>query len=113
MLEAILGWVGTAGSLVAYTLLVRGRLAPRSQLYLGMNAAAATLAGTASVIYGAWPSAASNFVWVIMSVYPAIADMRRRTTERRALRDIAIVDADADTALLATAPIRVMGGAST
>ncbi|MGP6176265.1 CBU_0592 family membrane protein [Microbacterium sp. A196] len=110
MLEAILGWVGTVGSLVAYTLLVRGRLAPRSQLYLGMNAAAATLAGTASVIYGAWPSAASNFVWVIMSVYPAIADMRRRAVGRRKVIEIA--DADIDRALPATVPIPVMGGAA-
>lgn len=85
MLEAILGWVGTAGSLVAYMLLVRGYLAARSRVYLGMNATAAMLAGTASLIYGAWPSAASNFLWVCMSVYPAVVDMSRgRGAECRA-----------------------------
>lgn len=102
MLEAILGWVGTVGSLVAYTLLVRGRLAPRSPTYLGANAVAATLAGTASVIYGAWPSAASNFVWVVMSIYPVIADMRGRAVERRAASDIETT-ADAEQVIPATA----------
>ncbi|WP_109212230.1 MULTISPECIES: hypothetical protein [Microbacterium] len=102
MLEAILGWVGTAGSLVAYVLLVRGHLGARSRIYLGTNAIAATFAGTASVMYGAWPSAASNFVWVIMSLYPAINDMRREAAHRR------LAEAEAtEPATTVTAPVVV------
>ena len=58
MLADALGWMGTAGTFMAYVMLSRGRLAPESRTYALMNMVGGMLGGTACVLYGAWPSAA-------------------------------------------------------
>jgi len=68
MLAAWLGWLGTAGTFGAYVLLWRGRLSADSRKYAALNVVGGLLAGLASSIYGAWPSATSNFIWALVGM---------------------------------------------
>jgi hypothetical protein len=63
MLAAILGWLGTVGTFVAYVLVFRGRLIADSWRYGVLNALGGSFGAIAAVLYGAWPSAVSNFIW--------------------------------------------------
>jgi hypothetical protein len=78
MVAATLGWIGTTGTFVAYFLLSRGRVGSESVAYAVMNAAGGLLAGAASVLYEAWPSAVSNFVWAAIGLQGMAAAFRRR-----------------------------------
>lgn len=82
-MAAALGWIGTAGTFVAYLLLWRGRVGSESLVYALMNACGGLLAGAASVLYGAWPSAASNFVWAAIGVHSTMTALHRRLRARR------------------------------
>ncbi|KQX74524.1 hypothetical protein [Aeromicrobium sp. Root472D3] len=73
MTAALLGWLGTAGTLAAYGLLWRGRLTSTSRRYALLNLVGGLLAGTASGLYGAWPSAASNFIWAALGLHSMLA----------------------------------------
>ncbi|WP_425458204.1 CBU_0592 family membrane protein [Aeromicrobium fastidiosum] len=73
MTAALLGWLGTAGTLAAYGLLWRGRLTSTSRRYALLNVVGGLLAGTASGLYGAWPSAASNVVWAALGLHSMLA----------------------------------------
>ncbi|KRD14079.1 hypothetical protein ASE48_03370 [Mycobacterium sp. Root265] len=82
MIAATLGWVGTAGTLVAYLSLSRGWLSNASRRYAALNIVGGVLGGTASALYGAWPSAASNYAWAAigaMSVAALYRDGAART----------------------------------
>jgi hypothetical protein len=68
MIAAVLGWVGTIGTMVAYFLVSRGRLRPDSARYATLNAAGGTLGAAASALYQAWPSVASNVVWAVIGL---------------------------------------------
>lgn len=72
MVAAVMGWLGTAGTFLAYALLWRGRLTSESRRYAALNMAGGLLAGTACIIYGAWPSAASNFAWAALGMHSMI-----------------------------------------
>jgi hypothetical protein len=63
MIAATLGWLGTAGTFFAYLMVSRGSLAADSSRYAMLNLVGGALGGSACVVYGAWPSVASNFVW--------------------------------------------------
>ena len=76
MLAAWLGWLGTAGTFAAYLLLWRGRLSIESRKYAALNVVGGCMAGLASVIYGAWPSAASNFVWAAVGLQSILQTAR-------------------------------------
>lgn len=82
MVAAALGWIGTAGTFVAYVLLWRGRVGSESLTYALMNASGGLLGGIASVMYGAWPSAASNFVWAVVGVHSTLVALRHRSQAR-------------------------------
>ena len=73
MTAALLGWLGTAGTLAAYGLLWRGRLTSTSRRYALLNLVGGVLAGTASGLYGAWPSAASNAIWAALGLHSMVA----------------------------------------
>lgn len=90
-MAAVLGWIGTAGTFVAYLLLWRGRVGSESLAYALMNAAGGVLAGAASVLYGAWPSAASNLVWAAIGLHSMLSALRRRRRARRAARHVITV----------------------
>ena len=63
MTAAVLGWVGTIGTMAAYILQTNGRLVSTSRTYAAMNVLGGLLAGCSAVLYAAWPSVASNLVW--------------------------------------------------
>lgn len=71
MLIATLGWLGTAGTFVAYLLLSRGWLAAQSLTYSVLNVTGGLLAACASAAYGAWPSVVSNLVWAAVGLHAA------------------------------------------
>ncbi|WP_377009589.1 hypothetical protein [Arthrobacter sp. GCM10027362] len=41
------------------------------------------MAGTACAIYGAWPSAASNFAWAALGLHSVVGAYRRRRLKPR------------------------------
>lgn len=81
MVAGTLGWIGAAGTLLAYLSLSRGWLSSTSRRYMALNIIGGALAGLACVLYGAWPSAASNFAWAAIGVISVTA-ARRGGVER-------------------------------
>ncbi|ART70774.1 hypothetical protein BTO20_21515 [Mycobacterium dioxanotrophicus] len=69
MLAAILGWLGTVGTFVAYVLVFRGRLIADSWRYGALNALGGTSGAIAAALYGAWPSAVSNIIWASVGFF--------------------------------------------
>lgn len=86
MVAAALGWLGTVGTFVAYILLVRGRITAASTSYAAMNLGGSVFAGTASFVYHAWPSVASNIVWGAVGVHTLLVTLKRRAALLRARR---------------------------
>jgi hypothetical protein len=78
MFTLIMGWVGTLGSIYAYVLLSRGRVQATSLRYSALNLVAGVLAGTASAVYGAWPSVGANVVWCAIAIHSAATTLHRR-----------------------------------
>jgi hypothetical protein len=78
MIAAALGWVSTVGTLTAYILLCRGRLTSSSMRYAAMNAIGGILGGGAAILYHAWPSMASNFVWAVLGGQALVAGLWSR-----------------------------------
>lgn len=78
MLAAVLGWLGTIGTFVAYIMLTRGRLTSASLRYGALNTVGGLLGGTATALYGAWPSSAANFLWAALGTYSMLSTYRRR-----------------------------------
>jgi len=68
MVAGILGWTGTIGTFLAYVMVTRGHVSATSRVYAFLNIGGGILGGAASAVYGAWPSATSNFVWAIFGV---------------------------------------------
>ncbi len=66
---ALLGWTGTLATFAAYVFISRGLLHTASRRYIWMNIVGGVLAGTASTMYGAWPSVASNALWAVIGVH--------------------------------------------
>jgi hypothetical protein len=79
MYAAALGWLGMGGTFAAYLLLAQGRLGAESLGYALLNALGGILGGIASVIYGAWPSVASNVVWATIGLHSVAMAVQRRT----------------------------------
>ena len=75
MIATVLGWIGTAGTLGAYLMLSRGRLAANSTTYALLNVVGGLLVGAASAAYGAWPSATANLAWAAISMRTLAATM--------------------------------------
>lgn len=70
---ATAGWIGAASTVVAYALVTQRRLAPDSLRFQAMNLAGAGLLAISSARSGAWPSAATNIVWMLIGVQAVIA----------------------------------------
>ena len=85
MVTAALGWLGMAGTFLAYVLLWKGRLSPESLAYALLNTAGGLLGGTASALYGAWPSVASNVVWALVGLQSVITAWSQRDASPSAL----------------------------
>jgi hypothetical protein len=78
MIASAMGWIGTIGSIGAYLLLSRGTWHATSLRYSLLNFVAGVLAGTASALYGAWPSVGSNVLWCAIAVQSAVTTLRAR-----------------------------------
>ena len=83
MIASAIGWVGTIGSICAYLLLSRGRWHATSLRYSFLNLVAGVLAGSASALYGAWPSVGSNLLWCAIAVQSAVTTLRERRSSVR------------------------------
>ena len=66
LLIDVAGWIGMALLIGAYALVTTGRILGPSLTFQLMNLVGGGLLMVNSAWYGAWPSAALNFVWVII-----------------------------------------------
>jgi len=82
MLAAALGWLGTAGTFLAYAMLWRGRLASESRRYATLNMVGGLMGGSAAALYGAWPSAASNLAWAALGLHSIVRTNRMLYRDR-------------------------------
>ncbi len=78
IVAGVLGWMGTAGTFLAYVLLWRGRVMSTSLTYAAMNTVGGVLAGTAGALYGAWPVVASNVIWAGVGIQTLVMTVRAR-----------------------------------
>lgn len=78
MIAATLGWAGMLGTLGAYLMLTRGRLASTSLTYGLINVAGGAFAGAAAIMYGAWPNAASGLIWAAVAAHASFPLLRAR-----------------------------------
>lgn len=92
MIAAVLGWVGTLGTIGAYALLSRGRWHATSLRYAALNGAGGLLGAAGSSLYGAWPSVASNLLWSCLAAQSLVMTWRQRRAARPAA--VAVLDPD-------------------
>ncbi len=78
MIAAVLGWVGTIGTMGAYVMLSRGRWHSASLRYSALNVVGGVLGGAAAAAYGAWPSVASNLVWAGVALHSLVVTLHER-----------------------------------
>lgn len=83
MFTLVMGWIGTVGSIWAYVLLSSGRVNATSLRYSALNLVAGALAGTASALYGAWPSVGANVVWCAIALHSGATTLRDRRSRRQ------------------------------
>lgn len=76
VLIELLGWAGMVLILGAYGLLSAGKVESTSKTYQYMNIAGAAGFIVNSGLKGAYPSAALNVIWILISFY-ALARRRR------------------------------------
>jgi hypothetical protein len=96
MIAAAMGWIGTIGSISAYALLSRGRWHAGSLRYSGLNGVAGVLAGSASAVYGAWPSVASNLLWTCIAIHSMVVTLHERRRSDRLATVVPLPVADHD-----------------
>ena len=92
MITALMGWIGTVGSISAYFLLAQGRWQATSLRYSTLNGVAGLLAAGASAVYGAWPSVASNLLWSVIAAHSVIATLRARRGRRAVVVALPVED---------------------
>lgn len=78
MIAAVVGWVGTIGTMGAYVMLSRGRWHSASLRYSAFNVVGGVLCGAAAAAYGAWPSVASNVVWSGVALHTLVMTLHER-----------------------------------
>jgi hypothetical protein len=74
------GWIGAIAAVIAYGLVTTRRITPDSLRFQGLNLVGAGLMGISSTVYGAWPSAVVNVIWVVIGFFAirALVLARRR-----------------------------------
>lgn len=92
MLAAVLGWVGTIGTIGAFALHSTGRMSSLSVRYALLNVVGGLLASAGAGLYGAWPNAASNLIWAGLGLRALVVALR----ERRGARVVLEAHADED-----------------
>jgi hypothetical protein len=78
-LIATIGWAGAASVLVAYLLLLRGRISSDGHHYLTLNFLGSACLVVSTYAAHAWPSAAVNVIWLAIGLGPLCrASVKRR-----------------------------------
>lgn len=78
MVITVLGWFGAIAGIVAYAMVSRGRWSADSLAFQGTNVLAATILMTVAGANGAWPSAASNTVVIVIGANALFTVLRGR-----------------------------------
>ena len=68
-LISIVGWLGAITLMLAYFLLVHKNLTSRSKVYQSLNIIGALFLGISAYSHEAYPSFATNLIWVIIGIY--------------------------------------------
>jgi hypothetical protein len=76
------GWTGAISAVIAYGLVTTKRISPDSLQFQAMNIVGAGLLSVSATVYGAWPSAVVNVVWVGIGLFALRAIVRSRTATR-------------------------------
>ena len=80
MFVSIIGWVGTALVLAAYSLNALGRVAPSSWLYPALNISGGAGLIVNAFVNGAWPLVALNGIWIVVGAVGLAGFIRARVT---------------------------------
>lgn len=89
-LIGLVGWVGAAVTIGAYASVTNGRVSPNSVAYQGLNIGGAAALALSATVSGAWPSAATNLIWVAIGVH-AVLSLKRVGIRRRAIRAVSAI----------------------
>lgn len=81
-----LGWCGGILAAVAYVMVARGRMAPTSVWFHGLNIVGAALLAVAAFHRGALPSASMNVLWIVFGAVSVAASFTRPGAPRAARR---------------------------
>ncbi|GLY15298.1 hypothetical protein LWF15_33810 [Kineosporia rhizophila] len=87
-MAALLGWLGTIGTIGAYVLLSRGRWSSTSLRYSLLNGLGGVAGAIGSGLYGAWPSAASNLAWAAIGLHAVAVELLERRRTRAAAQQL-------------------------
>lgn len=77
-----IGWVAAAAVLLAYMLLMTGRVTADSVIYLTANAAGSAGLALSMVVAHAWQPAVVNVLWLIFGIAPLVRALRGRLRRR-------------------------------
>ncbi|MGN6721253.1 MAG: hypothetical protein ACTHJM_01420 [Marmoricola sp.] len=92
MVAGILGWTGPIGTFLAYVMVTRGHWSAGSRAYALVNIVGGVFAGTACVLYHAWPNAVANVGWATFGLATLVSmELKRR---RPALELCAATESD-------------------
>jgi hypothetical protein len=92
MVITVLGWFGALAGIVAYAMVSRGRWSADSLAFQGTNVLAATILMTVAGANGAWPSAASNTVVIVIGANALFTVLRGRRRRSEAAPVLAAVE---------------------
>jgi len=76
LIVEVIGWIGMILILLAYLLITIKKLDSQSRTYHGMNLFGSILVGINAFVNRAYPSTASNVLWVIVAIYGLIQGLK-------------------------------------
>lgn len=76
----IIGWLGSAFVVFAYTLNIVGKMKAESILYIVLNIAGSACLIANTLYHKAIPSTAVNVVWIIIAIFALIRKPRKQSS---------------------------------
>lgn len=73
----LIGWVGSAGVLLAYVLVSTNRLKGDSIPYQMLNLFGSVFLMTNTIYFGAYPSTFVNLVWLFIAIFALVRAARK------------------------------------
>jgi hypothetical protein len=73
----LIGWVGSAGVLLAYVLVSTNRLKGDSSPYQMLNLFGSIFLMTNTIYFGAYPSTFVNLVWLFIAIFALVRAARK------------------------------------